>query len=1030
VQIDNQLLNPLYPVSFRPRSKVNVDTGAAFDSSQNGKGPTSSQFLMLPGLPTQYYQSQSNTNSTSYDNTDPSFRYPTIHCYCRQRPSVDKSTTTYEELVAEQEGGVDKKSNERTQSDLLYFELFTFWVAPLELSIDEETFVRVLRSAHLVMVAHQAKGRRIGVNGNGITYKGMTIAKVHAERRLLAKMRGENYNSLLLSGINNYEAYYMKHSLGKNIYIALLQLHPVDLVLSIRDTPDFSTVSKSEGGSSDIDYLTLAVRIDYGHIKLNALMANDVFGMSSFIVDILSKHYTNAVIRQVMPLVGSTDMIEGSVGLLTNLGTGVYDFFYEPIEGLLGDEQTFMEGLSRGGKSLAARTIGGTSAFTSKITGGLGKGMSMLTMDAKFQQRRNKERLKTAQSVSEGLKVGGKEFGRDIFDGVTGIVMEPYRGWKEDGGVGLGKGLAKGLLGVAFKPAVGVLDLTSRAAEGVRNAAFNTKLEAGYMNILGRLRLPRQFGRDGLILPYSYRKSMVQLIVDRLTMPSRKLRYYIYHSFCFQRSRVSLNNQSRKDADLPKKTRRKSIVRQGNMIINSTDDEQILSNTGSCDIDDCLGSHRRVGSMRIDNENDRGREIKGYTIGDDFFVTISSDKIMLFCVNLYMHGSSCKFNSSRNASGNCLTELHHATQEVANVKLVWSCPTLCVGEFSSDSRGDVVLSVAQSSPPVQSLGHWYNPKHPTLHDPVVMDYYSFQEHLEGCMGAGLAQLHPLHPDVSENDCLCVEISRKRTGMHSILQSYTTHQYRIYKYVLYEFSEVCVSSRYDKKTGSDKSKEGDQVVHELGDPSDIHSDTSPDILYSKNSSVGQFLHRTYPPSSIYQRPSSVLKSQTKGSDRTDDDDYAHEEANEAYVNRSRNMLLTLAVPLINIRVLGPDLEDQNRYSIKICHKTASSKLSLLVRGEPSITSRLAPQSRDTLTLVFPDRETAQVWKVFIAETAAGIGTKGMHSIVHPAGFVVPSIQNIRRTLVLPVGGTDLRKAEQLKVEIAKNLTLMRMARAEE
>jgi hypothetical protein len=30
----------------------------------------------------------------------------------------------------------------------------------------------------------------------------------------------------------------------------------------------------------------------------------------------------------------------------------------------------------------------------------------------------------------------------------------------------------------------------------------------------------------------------------------------------------------------------------------------------------------------------------------------------------------------------------------------------------------------------------------------------------------------------------------------------------------------------------------------------------------------------------------------------------------------------------------------------------------------------------------------------------------------------------------VGGTDLRKAEQLKVEIAKNLTLMRMARAEE
>lgn len=482
VQVDNQLLNPLYPVSFRPRSKVKVD--ATLDSSsssgggQKGQGPTSSQFLMLPGLPTQYYQSQTNSNSNSYDsklNSDPSFRYPTVHFFCRQRPSVDKSTTTYEEFVAEheqQQGG----SGSGRETDLLYFELLTMWVAPLELSIDEETFVRVLRCFHSVMMAFHMKGSEISSAGGGGSGGGNGASPRSQERREQAISRGENYSALLLSGINNYEGYYMKTSLGKNLYFAFLQLHPVDLVLSIRDTPDFSTVAKTEsgGGGSDIDYLSLAVRIDYGHIKLNALMVNNVFGMTSFIVDILSKHYTNAVIRQVMPLVGSTDMMEGSVGLLTNLGTGVFDFFYEPIDGLLGDEQTFIEGLSRGGKSLAARTIGGTSAFTSKITGGLGKGISMLTMDTKFQQRRNKERLKTAQSVSEGLKVGGMEFGRDILDGVTGIVMEPYRGWKEDGGVGLGKGIAKGLLGVAFKPAVGVLDLTSRAAEGVRNAAFNT----------------------------------------------------------------------------------------------------------------------------------------------------------------------------------------------------------------------------------------------------------------------------------------------------------------------------------------------------------------------------------------------------------------------------------------------------------------------------------------------------------------------------------------------------------------------------
>ena len=464
----------------------------------------------------------------------------------------------------------------------------------------------------------------------------------------------------------------------------------------------------------------------------------------------------------------------------------------------------------------------------------------------------------------------------------------------------------------------------------------------------------------------------------------------------------------------------------------------------NCDDDnDDYESVRRVGSTRVENENDLGREIKGYVIGDTYFVTISADKIMLYCVNLHMHGSSCKFNSSRNASGSPPADLHHATQEVVNVKLVWSCPTQCIGEFSSDSRGDVVLSIGLNSPPVQSTGYWHNPKQPIIHDPVLMDYYSFQEHLEGCMGAGLAQLHPLHPDVSENDCLCVEISRKRTGLQSILHTYTIHQYRIYKYVLYEFTEVLVTNKNDKKTGSEKSKEGNTVVHALGDPSDIHSDTSPDILYSRQSSVGQFLQRTYPSSAVYLNGDEGTKTRANKSfgstnkdrseERTyerdnDEEEEEFEEATEAYVNRSRNMLLTLAVPLINIRVLGPELEDQNRFSIKICHKTASSKLNLLVRGEPSITSRLTPKSRDTLTLVFPDRETAQVWKVFIAETAASIGTRGMHNIVHPAGFIAPSMHNIRRTLLLPVGGSDLRKAEQLKIEIAKNLTLMRMARA--
>ena len=67
------------------------------------------------------------------------------------------------------------------------------------------------------------------------------------------------------------------------------------------------------------------------------------------------------------------------------------------------------------------------------------------------------------------MKLGGKELGKGIYEGVSGVVVSPYRGWQEGGVMGFGKGVAKGLLGVALKPAVGVCDLASRATQGIRN---------------------------------------------------------------------------------------------------------------------------------------------------------------------------------------------------------------------------------------------------------------------------------------------------------------------------------------------------------------------------------------------------------------------------------------------------------------------------------------------------------------------------------------------------------------------------------
>ncbi|KAH0615310.1 uncharacterized protein H6S33_000946 [Morchella sextelata] len=53
--------------------------------------------------------------------------------------------------------------------------------------------------------------------------------------------------------------------------------------------------------------------------------------------------------------------------------------------------------------------------------------------------------------IHSGLRAAGKEFALGVYDGVTGVVVKPYEGAKEDGAVGFAKGLGKGVASGFFK---------------------------------------------------------------------------------------------------------------------------------------------------------------------------------------------------------------------------------------------------------------------------------------------------------------------------------------------------------------------------------------------------------------------------------------------------------------------------------------------------------------------------------------------------------------------------------------------------
>jgi hypothetical protein len=61
------------------------------------------------------------------------------------------------------------------------------------------------------------------------------------------------------------------------------------------------------------------------------------------------------------------------------------------------------------------------------------------------------EETKTYAPVTDwksGLVVGGKSFGQGMVDGFTGLISHPVKGAKEEGALGVVKGLAKGTMGV------------------------------------------------------------------------------------------------------------------------------------------------------------------------------------------------------------------------------------------------------------------------------------------------------------------------------------------------------------------------------------------------------------------------------------------------------------------------------------------------------------------------------------------------------------------------------------------------------
>ncbi|KAI4489144.1 hypothetical protein M0804_004642 [Polistes exclamans] len=206
-------------------------------------------------------------------------------------------------------------------------------------------------------------------------------------------------------------------------------------------------------------------------------------------------HYVGQAIKQAYVLVLGLDVIGNPYGLVVGTMKGIEDLFYEPFQGAIQGPGEFAEGLYLGVRSMLGHTVGGMAGAVSKITGAMGKGIAALTFDKDYQRKRQEQLNKQPANLHEGLVRSGKGLVMGVVDGVTGVVMKPISGAKEEGIEGFFKGFGKGVVGLVTRPTAGVVDFASGSFGAVRRAAELSE-EAK------RVRPPRFLQPDSLVRPY------------------------------------------------------------------------------------------------------------------------------------------------------------------------------------------------------------------------------------------------------------------------------------------------------------------------------------------------------------------------------------------------------------------------------------------------------------------------------------------------------------------------------------------------
>jgi hypothetical protein len=306
------------------------------------------------------------------------------------------------------------------------------------------------------------------------------------------------------------------------IYFEQLHLHPIRISLTF--TQEWMESNQGNESVMVFQFIRGMASIADAPLTFTSFVVSHVFESPQTLLRVIGTHYSSQLTKQIFAILGSLAILGAPADFISNVGTGVRDFFYEPIQGAVHGPRQFIEGLEAGTQSLARGVFVGVVRGAANVAEIVNHNLALASADDDFiDERKAHQRMLTdamsrgvtSRKFSDSMCLAAASVARGIRSGALGIVEQPARYASKHGPIGLVKGVGKAVVGIIVKPIVGIGDAAALLMNHVSDITSNKQVVPKIPKRLRRALPSRSIKKPNCVIlqPFDERAAKAQKIV-------------------------------------------------------------------------------------------------------------------------------------------------------------------------------------------------------------------------------------------------------------------------------------------------------------------------------------------------------------------------------------------------------------------------------------------------------------------------------------------------------------------------------------